>query len=67
MCEGREREGILTFVREVFALVILLDDPIDVAHCRADEERKDEGDDMVATSPNVDVDGLENQEEGEAP
>ena len=46
---------------------MLLDYVIDLRHGRADEERKDECDDIVFTCPNVYVDRVEHGQDGEAP
>lgn len=48
-------------------LVMLLDNVVDVGDRAADEEGKHESDDVVAMRPNVDVDRVEDSEEGEAP
>jgi len=60
-----EREGEVNeqFVRHVLSGMMLLDDEIDVRDGRADEEREDESDDVVAVSPDVDVEGVEEDEE----
>lgn len=47
--------------------VVLLDNIVDVCHCRADEERKNKGPDIVVGPPKVDVDGVQNSQEREAP
>lgn len=38
-----------------------------MAHCAAHKERKDERNDIVAVRPDVDVDGVKDEEEREAP
>jgi len=47
--------------------VVLLDDVIDVGHRGADEECEDERDDVVLAAPDVDIDSVDDSEEGEAP
>jgi len=47
--------------------VVLLDGIVDVSHCGADKESKDEGRDVMRTSPKVDVDGIEDGKERESP
>lgn len=47
--------------------MVLLDDVVDVRNGRADEESEDESDDVVATAPDADVDGVEDDEEWETP
>ena len=47
--------------------MVLLHDPVDVAHGRAHEESKDESDIVVAMGPDVDVDGVKREEQREAP
>lgn len=55
------------FVIDVLSRVMLLDDIVDVRDGGADEESKDESDDVVATAPDADVDGVEDDEKGETP
>lgn len=55
------------FVVYVLSGVMLLDDVVDVRNGRADEESEDESDDVVATAPDADVDGVEDDEEWETP
>jgi len=55
------------FISHVLSLVMLLDEVIDVGYSRADEERKDEGDNVVSTRPNVYVNRVEHGQEWEAP
>jgi len=62
--EGQVDEYLII---DVLGDVMLPDDIVDVGDSRADEESKDEGDDVVTSSPDVDVDGVEEDEEGEAP
>lgn len=47
--------------------VMFFDNVVDVCDGRADEEREDKGDDVVVGCPQVDVDGVEDGEEGKAP
>jgi len=47
--------------------VVLLDDIVDVSHCGADKESKDESGDVMARGPEVDVDGIEDGKERESP
>jgi len=47
--------------------VVFLDDVVDVGDGAGDEEGEDEGYDVVVGAPQVDVDGVEDAEEGEAP
>jgi len=47
--------------------VVLLDDIVDVSHCGANKESKDESRDVIAMSPEVDVDGIEDGKERESP
>lgn len=54
-------------VTEGPSLVKLLDDVINVGSVRVDEEGKDKCDDIVLTSPDVDVNGAEDGDEGETP
>ena len=56
-----------TFVIEVLGGVMLLHDVVDVGDRRADEEREDERDDVVSVAPDVDVEGVEEDEERETP
>ncbi|CAG8672670.1 1369_t:CDS:2, partial [Acaulospora colombiana] len=56
-----------TFVSDSTSLVVLLDDIINVADGRADEQGEDERDYVVVVSPNVDIDGVEDCQEREAP
>lgn len=46
---------------------MLLDEIVNVGHGRADEERKNERDNVMSTCPDVYVNGVENGEEWEAP
>jgi len=64
-----EREGEVNpeFIVDVLGSVMLLDDVVDVGNGRADEKGEDESNDIVATRPDVDVNGVEDDEEGEAP
>jgi len=55
------------FVIDVLATVRLLDDIVDVGDSGRDQESENEGDDVMLTSPDVDVDGVEGSEEREAP
>jgi len=55
------------FVGDVFGRVMLFDDVVDVGHGGADEESQDECDDVMLMSPEIDVDGVENSQEREAP
>lgn len=55
------------FVIYVLSRVMLFDEIVDVRDGRADEESKDESDDVVAAAPDADVDGVEDDEEGETP
>jgi len=47
--------------------VVLLDDIVDVSHSGADKESKDESRDVMTSSPEVDVDGIEDGKERESP
>jgi len=47
--------------------VVSLDDPVNVGDCRVDKEREDKGPNVMSASPNVDVDGDQNSEDGEPP
>lgn len=58
---SEEEKVKLTFVTQVLRGVVLLDDIVDVAHGGADEKGKDEGNDVVALCPDVDVDGVEDE------
>ena len=64
-----EREGEVDeeLVGNATRLVILLHDVVDVGDDGADEERENECNDVVAARPDVDVDGVEDGEEGETP
>lgn len=55
------------FVVNILSRVVLLDDVVDMRDSRADEESKDESNDVVAAAPDADVDGVEDDEEGETP
>jgi len=55
------------FIVDVLGGVMLLDNVVDVRGGRADEQGKDESNDIVAARPDVDVDGVEDDEQGEAP
>lgn len=57
----------LTFVTQALRRVVLLDNPVDVAHRRADEQSKDERNSVVAIAPDVDIDGIKDQKRWEAP
>jgi len=71
--EGREsvpqgeRKVNKEFVKEALGGMLLLGDVVDVGDGGAYEEGKDECDDVVAMRPDVDVDGVEEEKEGEAP
>lgn len=52
---------------DIFAAVRLLHDVVDVGDGGRDQEGKDERDDIVLANPNVDVNRVEDSEEGEAP
>jgi len=54
-------------VSPVLGRVVLLDYVVDVSDCGADEERQDEGYDVMMASPKIDVDGIENSQKGETP
>lgn len=62
-----ERQVHPKFIVDVLSGVMLLDNIVDVGDGRADEQGKDESDDIVAARPDVDVDGVEDDEEREAP
>jgi hypothetical protein len=47
--------------------VVFLDDIVDVSHCGADKESKNESRDVMTRSPEVDVDGIEDGKERESP
>jgi len=47
--------------------VVFFDDVVDVSHSGANKERKDESKDVVTSSPEVDVDGIEDGKEREPP
>lgn len=47
--------------------MVLLDDVVDVADGRGDQEGKDKSDDVMVVGPNGDEDGVENGEEREPP
>jgi len=47
--------------------VVLLDNVVDVRHCGANKESEDESNDVVTSSPKVDVDGIEDGKEWESP
>jgi len=47
--------------------VVLLDDIVNMSHCRTDKQSKDESRDVVTSSPEVDVDGIEDGKERESP
>jgi hypothetical protein len=46
---------------------MLLDDIVNVADRRADEQGEDERDHIVVASPDVDIDGIEDSQERETP
>jgi len=60
----REREMNEQFVANVLSGMMLLNDVVDVRDGRANEDGEDESDDVVAMSPDVDVEGVEEDEEG---
>jgi hypothetical protein len=62
--EGQVDEELITGGAR---LVMLLDDVVDVGDQAAHEERQHESDDIVSTGPNIDVNGVEEAEGGEAP
>jgi len=51
----------------VFGRVMFFDNVIDMGYSGADEKGEDESDDVMLTSPEIDVDGVEDSKEGEAP
>jgi len=55
------------FVVDVLSGMVLLDDVEDMGDSRRDKECKDERDDVVASAPDVDVDGVEDDQQWEAP
>jgi len=63
----REWQVDENFIGQCVAGVMLLDDVIDVADRGADYQGQEEGDNVMATSPDVNPDDVENSEEGESP
>jgi len=63
----RERKVDEELISVRLGCVILLDDVIDVCDRGADEESKDKGNDVMVRRPQVDVDGVEDTKEREAP
>jgi len=63
----REREMDPQFVVDILREMVLLDNVEDVRDGGGDKEGKEESDDVVAASPDVDIDDVEDDEEGEAP
>jgi len=63
----REGEVDEKLVGQVLGDMVLLDDVVDVRNSRANEQGKDESDDVVSLTPDVDIDGVEEDEEREAP
>jgi len=63
----REREMNEKFICKRLGTVMLLYDVIDMRDRGADKESKDEGNDVMVSGPQVDVDGIEDTEEGETP
>jgi len=64
-----EREGEMDpeDIVHGLGLVELFHDIVNVGHGRADKERKEEREDIVLVNPDVDVNAVEDGEEGEAP
>jgi len=54
-------------VGDVDGCVMLLHDIINVRHGGGDEQGEDEGDDVMVVRPDVDVDGVEDGQQGEPP
>jgi len=71
--EGREavpyREGQMDpkFIVNVLGRVMLLHNVIDVGDGGANQEGEDEGEDVAAMTPEIDVDGIQQDEERQAP
>jgi len=63
----RERQMDPEFIVYVLGGVMLLDDVVDVGRSRANEKRQEERDDVMTTAPDVNVDGVQDDEEREAP
>jgi len=63
----REGEVDPELIVDVLGGVMFLDDVVDVGDGGADEEGEDEGDDVSSVAPDVDVAGVEEDEQGEAP
>jgi len=62
-----ERKVDEEFITQVVGSVILLDDVVDVTDSRRDAECENEGDNVVSTGPDADVECVENHEEWETP
>jgi len=63
----REREVDEKLVAIGHCSMVLFDNVVDVSNCGADEESKDESEDVMTSSPEVHVDGIEEGEEWESP
>ena len=63
----RFRDHLLTLSCQADTVTVLVDGVVDVAHGRAHKEGEDEGNNVMATRPDVDVDGIEHSKKGEAP
>ena len=60
--KGSVGTRVLTLVPCIFRCVALLHDPVDVTDSRAHEERKEERHEVVIVRPNIDVDGIQNEQ-----
>jgi len=71
--EGREsmpqgeRQVDPKLIVNILRSMVLLDNVVDMWDRGTDEQRKDEGDDVAAMSPEIDVDRIEKDEERQAP
>lgn len=63
----REWKVNKNLIRSALSGVMLLHDVIDVGHCGGNEEGEDEGRDIMVRCPEIDVDHIEDGEEGETP
>lgn len=67
LAQETSRKHKRTLISETLTSVISLDDVIDVRYRAADEQRKDKRNDIVTARPYVDIDGVEDGEQGETP
>lgn len=63
----REWEMYKQLISNSLGVMMLLHNIVNVSYCGRDEESENEGGDIAVMSPQIDVNSIEDTEEGEAP